>query len=99
MAGLQVWDIAGNLIVEEDSPAGRFLGKVWIYNQVNPNGTIFDPAITFADGDPFHFIETNSLGGHPTVVFSEGRLDWYQGVTNTGALDNFFRGRLRYGMG
>lgn len=87
-----IYDAAGNEIIGPQYGVGRFITDVSVNNQVNPNGTIFDENIDLSKGDPFAFIATNKIDGFPNVYFSQGRMDWTQGITGTGAPDNFFTG-------
>lgn len=75
-AGLQVWDAAGNLILDTSYRTGFVLGKVDIANATNASGNVTDA--NFANGTPFYFYvadNTQALN-EPTVAFAGNTMTW-----------------------
>lgn len=75
-AGLQVWDAAGNLVVDITTRLSRFLGSV---NSGTSAGSISVPDLV--QGTPFYFViisggavPVGSFG--PEVTFSGTTMSW-----------------------
>jgi hypothetical protein len=84
-AGLQVWDAAGNLVVDITTRLSRFLGSV---NSGTSGGSISVPDL--AQGTPFYFV---IISGGAVPVGSFGPEVTFSGTNNTTMSWSFASGR------
>lgn len=73
--GLQLWDAAGNLIVDYTTRCGLVLGRVDV-GTGNQSGSVSNGGL--ADGAPFYFcIAEGDMGQkQPNVSFSGTTMSW-----------------------
>ena len=72
--GIQIWDAAGNLIMEYTDRVGRVIGSVDI-TAANQSGSVSNAQ--FAAGGGWYFL-FGSAENHPTVSIAGTTLTWTQ---------------------
>jgi hypothetical protein len=90
--GIQVWDDAGNLILDTSTRAGGFLGSITVASGAPYSGSITEPLL--AEGTPFYFLQSSDGDYQPTVTISGTTLTWQKNAT----YNPYWSGSIYYGV-
>lgn len=70
--GIQIWNEAGNLIVDASTRLGRIIEAINITTSTPSSTTV--PLLV--EGEGFSFYVTPNIGGSPAVVISGTTVSW-----------------------
>lgn len=70
--GIQIWNDAGNLIVDTSTRLGRIVESVGV--ATSSPSSVSVPLLV--EGDPFAFYVTGTIGGNPDITIVGTLVSW-----------------------